>query len=170
MRILLSAANFCDDPYMVYPLGMSIVAAALERAGHTVRQFDPLAAGGLAHYRAALTAALAEFQPELIGVSLRNLDNVDSRTVDCALLGESTALIRTIRAAAPGVPVMLGGPAFTLYPEALLELTGCEYGVSGEGEAAVVLLAAELAAGRKPSPGTDASDRRQVTLEARSHG
>ncbi len=26
MRILLSAANFCPDPYPVYPLGMSVIA------------------------------------------------------------------------------------------------------------------------------------------------
>ena len=31
MRILLSAANFCSDPYPVYPLGMSVIAAAAEQ-------------------------------------------------------------------------------------------------------------------------------------------
>ena len=32
MRILLSAANFCSDPYPVYPLGMSVIAGALAAA------------------------------------------------------------------------------------------------------------------------------------------
>ncbi len=154
MRILLSAANFCDDPYIVYPLGMSVAATALERAGHRVLQFDPLAAGGLEHYPAALKTALEAFRPELIGVSLRNLDNIDSCTVDCRLLGHSMALIRLLRENATGIPVVLGGPAFTLYPEALLVTTGCEYGVAGEGESALAELAGELAAGRIPKPGT----------------
>ncbi len=154
MKILLSGANFCDEPYIVYPLGMSVTARILTAAGHEVRQFDPLAAGGLAAYREKLSAAVREFQPDLAGVSIRNLDNIDSRTVDCGLLGRSFELIAALRAAAPGVPLMLGGPGFTLYPEAILKLTGCEYGVAGEGERAVLELAAKIESGTPPPAGT----------------
>ena len=50
-------------------------------------------------------------------------------------------------------PMILGGPGYSLYPERILELTGAEYGVAGEGESAVVELAAALARGERPAPG-----------------
>ena len=75
MRILLLACNPVAAPYPVYPLGMSVIAAALTRAGHEVRQFDLLAAGFSLD---RLRAAIAGFDPGLVGVSFRNLDNVNA--------------------------------------------------------------------------------------------
>ena len=154
MRIFLSASNFCNEPYVVYPLGMSVVGRALEQAGHTVMQFDPLAAGGSEQYGAALTASLREFRPELIGISIRNLDNIDSSAPDDRLLGRSLGVIRACREAAPGVPVVLGGTGFSLYPETLLRISGCEYGIAGEGESAFAALAAAVERGEPPPAGT----------------
>ena len=144
MRILLSAANFCDSPYVVYPLGISVIANALRQAGHDVRQFDPLAAGD---FQAGALALLHDFQPELLGISLRNRDDIDSRQITDRLLGDSLETIRFFRTAAPGVPMVLGGPGFSLYADEILRLTGAEYGISGEGEDAAVALAKRLAAG-----------------------
>ena len=42
-RIFLVSSNTTVDPYPVYPVGMAIIASALTRAGHEVRQFDFLA-------------------------------------------------------------------------------------------------------------------------------
>ena len=106
MRILLSSANFCNSPYVVYPLGIGVLASALSQAGHEVRQFDPLS---LDDYQAHARALLQDFRPELIGVSIRNLDDIDSRQITDRLLGESLDVIRFFRAEAPGVPMALGG-------------------------------------------------------------
>ena len=150
MRILLSAANFCNSPYVVYPLGISVIATALSRAGHDVRQFDPLPADD---YQTGARALLRDFRPELIGISIRNLDDIDSRQITDRLLGDSLETIRFFRAAAPGVPMVLGGPGFSLYADDILRLTGAEYGISGEGEDAAVRLADSLAAGKPLRPG-----------------
>ena len=75
MRLLLTAANLCTDPYPVYPLGMSVIAKALTDAGHTVRQFDALADG-----LNTLPETIRSFRPDAIGVSIRNLDTVNSRS------------------------------------------------------------------------------------------
>ena len=50
-KILLISTNTTTEPYPVYPLGMSVIATALTQAGHTVKQFDFLAADeiGRAH-------------------------------------------------------------------------------------------------------------------------
>ncbi len=42
-RIFLVSSNTTIDPYPVYPVGMAIIASALTKAGHEVRQFDFLA-------------------------------------------------------------------------------------------------------------------------------
>ena len=102
MRILLSSANFCNSPYVVYPLGIGVLASALSQAGHEVRQFDPLSLGD---YQAQARVLLQDFRPELIGVSIRNLDDIDSRQITDRLLGESLDVIRFFRAEAPGVPM-----------------------------------------------------------------
>ena len=44
MRIFLISSNVANTPYSVYPLGLSMIAASLKNAGHSVQQFDFLAA------------------------------------------------------------------------------------------------------------------------------
>lgn len=138
MRILLTAANLCTDPYPVYPLGMSVIAGALTAAGHTVRQFDALA-NGLDN----LPQTIREFRPELVGVSIRNLDTVNSRSAEKDLLKTPLRLIELCRAETDA-PILLGGPGYSLLPEKILDLTGADYGVAGEGESATLELIREL--------------------------
>ncbi len=145
MRVLLASSNFCIEPYRVYPLSISVLAGALSEAGHQVRQFDPAVYGE--NHLAELEKAVDEFQPELIGVSIRNLDLVDSRNIDDQLLSDSLKFIRAVRAM-DRAPLLLGGAGFSLYPDELLKLTGAEYGIAGEGEEATLELLEEIAAAR----------------------
>ena len=146
MRILLLACNPVVAPYPVYPLGMSVVAAALARAGHEVRQFDMLAAGFSLD---RLREALAGSDPGLVGVSFRNLDNVNACN-EAHYLDQLMVLMATIRAATRA-PIVVGGPGFSVMPERLLELTGADYGIVGEGERLAVGLAEALARGQPPA-------------------
>ncbi len=145
MKILLVASNTCRTPYPVYPLGMGMVASALRRASHDVRQFDFLASGQSLD---ALERTIREVEPDLVGVSIRNIDNVnllnEQRYLDVA-----AAIVRTIRGASRA-PIVLGGSGFSLMPEAILALTGADYGVVGEGEEAIVDLARRLEHGAAP--------------------
>ncbi len=145
MRILLLACNPVVAPYPVYPLGMSVIAAALARAGHAVRQFDMLAAGFSID---SLRAAIAACDPGLVGVSFRNLDNVNACN-EMHYLDQLMALMDTIRAQTRA-PVVIGGPGFSVMPERLLEITGSDFGIVGEGERLVVELAAALQRGEPP--------------------
>ncbi len=131
-RVLLINTNTYDQPYPVFPLGLSHVDAALRRAGHTTRLYDCQVE------TTPVESAMAEFAPEFIGISFRNVDDVQfvqQRTHFEAPI----EIAKRVRAAAK-CPVILGGSAFSLYPETMLERTGADFGVCGEGEVAVVRL------------------------------
>lgn len=145
-HVLLISANTTTEPYPVYPLGMSVVASALSQAGHTVRQFDFLASGGSL---GALNQVIAEFAPDMTGISLRNIDNVDSLSSNenwyLEHVRDITSLLKH-----EGQIVMVGGPGFSLMPEALLDYLGADHGVVGEGERKMVRLVNMLESGDTP--------------------
>ncbi len=146
MKILLLSCNPAEAPYPVYPLGMSVVAAALMKAGHTVRQFDMLANGFSAD---KLRATVTEEKPELVGISFRNLDNVNACN-EALYIDQLTTLVAAVRACC-AAPIMLGGPGLSVMPARVLEAAGADYGIVGEGERLAVELAEALARGERPS-------------------
>lgn len=141
-RVLLISANTTTEPYPVYPLGMSVVANALTKAGHTVRQFDFLAEGTLLE---SLQSTLADFNPDMTGISLRNIDNVDSLTSDENWYLSHVRDVVTILKRHEQT-VMVGGPGFSLLPEQVLDYLGADHGVVGEGETKMVRLVEMLEA------------------------
>lgn len=174
--VLLVSVNICQDPYPVYPLGMSVVARGLEDAGHEVHQMDLLADGG----PGTVLAAARSLGPVCVGLSLRNVDNVDSVSEggECqfAPAKELTTGLREAR-----IPVVVGGAGFSLLPEAILDHLGADYGIVGEGEDLMPELVARLAAGlsaprlmraarRRPQPGLAKRDDRLVAYYLKSGG
>ncbi|MDP2876426.1 MAG: lipid biosynthesis B12-binding/radical SAM protein, partial [Holophaga sp.] len=142
-RILLVSSNTTIDPFPVYPLGMAVVASALASAGHTVDQFDFLMEG---ESEDAFRNRIKGFEPEFVCMSMRNLDNCDSLTATAypVVAKRLVDLVREVRA----VPVIVGGPAFSILPEELLAFTGADYGIVGEGERLVCELIQDLSQGR----------------------
>ena len=75
-RVLLVSTNRERQPYPVVPNGLACVASALDDAGHDVRFLDLCFASGPGRDRARRAAI--EFRPDMIGVSVRNIDNSDA--------------------------------------------------------------------------------------------
>ena len=148
-RVLLVSTNLCTIPYAVFPLGMATVAGALDRAGHEVRQFDLLAVDGdVAQYIAVLQA----WSPDVVCLSVRNLDSTDSLSQDeDALVASARDVVAATRTAGSW-PVVIGGPAVSILPEEVLAYTAADHAVVGEGEQTLCRLLDELAAGRRPEP------------------
>ena len=144
-KVLLISSNVTTEPYPVYPLGMAVVAAALSRCGYRVEQFDLLAAGS----GEPVAARIDSFRPDYVCISMRNLDSCDSLSTT-SYPSAVKRLVGEIRAAI-GVPVIIGGPAFSIMPEELLSFTGADYGVVGEGEQSLCALLHDLEAGRTPA-------------------
>lgn len=143
MNVLLVSANRLKVPYAVYPLGLDYVARALEDR-HQVQMVDLNAGAGTA----ALVAVLQDSPPDIVGLSIRNIDNTD--TLDpqgfTGQYRDLTALIRTHTTA----PIVLGGSGFTIFPAELMALLKADFGIVGEGERLVVLLDA-IENGKDPS-------------------
>ncbi|MBL8113697.1 MAG: radical SAM protein [Acidobacteria bacterium] len=119
-RVLFLATNRERTPFPVMPVGPAIVAAHTARAGHEARVLDLMFEESP---EAAIERVVAEFRPEVVGASLRNIDNSDLIETKY-YLPEIERLLEALRATAPGVPVILGGAATSIEPEALLRLWG----------------------------------------------
>ncbi len=122
-----------------------MVAEVARGRGHEVREGDLLRAGPALE---PAVDAVRSFQPEVIGLSLRNIDNCDS--CDLASYNDPYAeLVRVLRHNTPA-PIVLGGSGYSLFPEALLEQSGADYGVVGEGETVFCRLVDQLISGTRP--------------------
>jgi len=129
MRVLLLNTNRLKVPQPVIPLGLCQVAEATQTTGHDVRLLDlcfdrdPIEAARL---------AVRDFDPDTVGISVRNLDNCDSQTQD-TYLQDVRELVTAIRRDTPA-HVVLGGPAVSIAPEPVLDYVGADSAVVGEGE------------------------------------
>ena len=145
MRVLLLSSNITLSPYPVYPLGLAMVASGLKAAGHEVRQLDYLREGSSMQ---AIEASVLEFKPELLGISIRNIDNVNYMNKQYYIdhVRDIVARLRDFTDA----KVILGGAGFSLMPREILDFTGADFGFVGESEALVVEFAANAARGVYP--------------------
>lgn len=134
MKVLLLSANTLNEPYPVYPIGLDYVAAALsDRHQVAIADLNTLDTDAIARY-------LRDAGPDVVGVSLRNVDNTD-RSDTKAFAGAYKKLIADIRQHTDAI-IVLGGSGFTIFPEAFMEMLDADYGIVGEGERIALLLAA----------------------------
>jgi hypothetical protein len=144
--LLISAAN---DAGSIVPLtlGLACVAAATERAGHCVRL---LALGSDANFEREVRQAVGQFAPDVIGVSVRNIDdqNMQSPRFLLASLKQVVAVCR----AASSSPIVLGGAGYSIFPEGALGYLGGDIGIRGEGETAFPALLSWLEQGAQSPP------------------
>ncbi len=145
MKVLLISANTATDPYPVYPLGLSVIMNALREAGHDVDVFDFLRH----HAVEPLAAKAAGMQPDLVGISIRNIDNTNAAH-ELRYLDIVEQIVETIRLACRA-PVVLGGSGFSIMPEAILQRVDADYGVVGEGEELILELIRQLESGKPPA-------------------
>lgn len=145
LNCLLISTNQVMTPYPVYPLGVAHLAGALEAAGHHVFYYDVLAHGGVV----VLRDQLLNSPPDLVGLSIRNLDTVDSTAPD-SFIGYASEVMSVVRECSTA-PVVLGGPAFSIVPEEMMALLQADFGIVGEGEILLPWLADCLEQGRPPA-------------------
>jgi radical SAM superfamily enzyme YgiQ (UPF0313 family) len=141
-RVLLLSVNQYDFPYTVFPLGLAQVDAALVRAGHVTRIVD---------FNVNLRPVeeiVSEFQPDVVGVSLRNIDDVLISKRD-TFFDDLPRLVGELRLHSRA-PIVLGGSGFSIFPTELLTATGADYGIHGEGEDLFPELIEILARGGDP--------------------
>jgi radical SAM superfamily enzyme YgiQ (UPF0313 family) len=144
MRVLLVSANRERSPYPVFPIGLAYLAGPLAAAGHTLAALDLCFADDPL---AAVADSLTGFAPQVVVLSLRNIDNVTYPGARSYLAGvrEVVSLCRE------RARVIIGGSGYSLMPVELLAHLGGDYGVVGEGEELMPRLLALLADNRDPA-------------------
>jgi radical SAM superfamily enzyme YgiQ (UPF0313 family) len=145
MRVLLISANTEKINMPTLPMGLGCVAAALDAAGYDVQFLDLMAAGD---WPSLLREALAEPAPEAIGISIRNIDDQVSETPRF-LLDTAREVVRFCRMHARA-PIVLGGAGYSIFPQEVLDYTGADLGIQGEGEAAFAMLVERLGSSTPP--------------------
>ncbi len=165
MKVLLVSANTERINMVAIPLGLGVVAAATRAAGHDVAFLDLLHESDAA---AAVQRAVCGFAPDVIGISVRNIDD-QSRDNPRFLLEQVRPVVAACRAAT-AAPVVVGGAGYSIFPDAALAYLGADYGVSGDGEEVFPALLSCLKTGGDPTsiPGVRVAGR-QVGGQAR-HG
>lgn len=133
MKVLLISANRLKAPYPVYPLGVDHVAGAISLR-HEVKVLDLCVQGTDREIRETID----DFAPQVVGLSMRNVDNTDL-TNTLSFADDFIKIVQQIRSATEA-PVVLGGCAFSLFPEELMHLLNADYGLVGEGERLLDLL------------------------------
>jgi radical SAM superfamily enzyme YgiQ (UPF0313 family) len=139
MKVLLISPNIETLPDPVFPLGMAYIAGALKQHRIPCQMLDLCFTDD---YEKALNNAIDSFQPELVGLSLRNVDNV-SYPMYTSYLAFYKQVVNVIRQRSQS-PIVVGGSAFALMPEPILTYLDADYGITGEGEVALVKLIQRL--------------------------
>jgi len=129
MKVLLISANTEKINMPVLPLGLACVAAATQRTGHEVAIVDLMAGKDTA---LVLKEAIEGFRPDLIGISVRNIDDQNMERPRFLLdpVKEIVARCRSLSKAT----IVLGGAGYSLFPEGALSFLGADMGIQGEGE------------------------------------
>ena len=139
MQILLISANRERMPYPVAPLGLAYIAEALLAEGHDCRAIDLCFSEDV---KQDLTQSVEDVSPDLIGISLRNLDNL-TYPPTISYLPELEETIAIVRRCTPA-PIVIGGSGFSLAPLPLMQRLDMDFGVVGEGEGSMAELVQRL--------------------------
>ncbi len=135
MKVLLISANTEQFNMPAMPLGLACVAEAVKNSGHDVIMLDLMFE---ADVNATLKNVIAEFRPECIGISVRNIDDQNIETPQFLL--EKVKEVVTVCRDLSNTPIILGGAGYSMFPESALAYLDADYGIEGEGEIAFPAL------------------------------
>lgn len=146
MNALLISANTERINIPTLPFGVSLVAAAVRAANHQAVMLDLMSAGDP---RSVIVGAIREQGPDVIGISVRNIDD-QCMQQPRFLLDQVRGVVAACRASSQA-PLVLGGAGYSIFPAPALAYLGADLGVCGEGEVVFPALLSCLERGEDPS-------------------
>lgn len=127
----------------IAPVGLDYIATATRQAGIETEVLDLCLADEPA---AALQEYFATHNPELVGLSFRNVD--DCFWPSCEwFVPNITKTVEEIKKLCDA-PIVIGGVGFSIFAEQIIEHTGADFGIRGDGELAAIALYRQLQANR----------------------
>ncbi|MGD2270620.1 MAG: radical SAM protein [Desulfobacterales bacterium] len=139
MRVLLVSANTEQINMPVLPLGLACVAATVQRAGHETKMLNLMMQTDT---HKALKKAMIEFDPEIIGISVRNIDDQNMENPIFLLEGVKDVIINCRKYS--NATIVLGGAGYSIFPQDSLDYLEADIGIQGEGEGAFLKLLEKL--------------------------
>ena len=160
MRILFIAPNQQTIVHPVPPLGVMYLTSICRSRGHTVQAVDMMFQKNPLD---AIERAIRAFEPQLVGISIRNLDALISKSrCEMPSLKRCVERVRALTS----VPLILGGPAFSIFPEETMAELEADYGIAGEADESLPLFLDRLSRNEDLADIPGLCDRRRQPLRA----
>lgn len=135
MRVLLINSNLRDDLLAAPPIGLCYVASATEAAGHEVKVVDLCFRRNMSR---ELENAVTSFAPDVVGISVRNVDNTNM-LYPVSYVPDAERIIDRLRKLTPA-PIVIGGSGASLSPEGVLSSLRPDFVIASDGERSFVDL------------------------------
>lgn len=147
----------------IAPIGLDYIAGAVREAGCDVDLLDLCLSEDP---DVAITRYFDRRDPELVGLSFRNVDDCFWPSAQSFLptLKQDVAAVRQHTDA----PIALGGVGYSMFPERIVEHAGADFGIWGDGEPSLVALLNELRGARRLDRVPGLVFRRDGALQANS--
>lgn len=138
-KILFISANQYADPYPVYPIGLSYLTTYLKEY---LPDFDISIFDLNFNTLEELKEKIIIIKPKYIGVSFRNIDDVNSINKKY-FVTQYKKIITQIKSVSDA-KIIIGGSGFSIFPELMFETLDPDFGIYGEGEDTLLKLIQKL--------------------------
>ena len=125
----------------IWPIGLTYIATALQ--DHEVKIFDPNLYP-VATAMSELKSLLIDFNPDVAGISIRNIDTTNFRykRIYFETVKPTISLLKECN---PKLKIMVGGSGFSMFPEIIMKkIPSIDFGIYLEGEETTVELLEHL--------------------------
>jgi radical SAM superfamily enzyme YgiQ (UPF0313 family) len=130
-KVLLINSNRFKHPWPVIPFGLCYIATVLEfKENHNVHFLDLCFSSDC---EADIKNTVHCFKPDVIGISIRNIDDTGGYNVHFLLEDVKNDVIDYCKKEFNG-PIVIGGPSVGISGREMLDYFGLEYAVRGDGE------------------------------------
>ncbi len=124
---------------LIGPVGLDYMAGSVRQAGVDVEVLDLALSQDPAK---SIKEYFSVQQPALVGVSFRNVDDCFWPNADWFVPGLKDT-IESIRSLT-NAPIVIGGVGFSVFSRQIVEYTGADFGIRGDGETAIISLIRQL--------------------------
>ncbi len=131
MRVLIISGSREIVHVMVSPIGEAYLASYLQSQGHEVLLLDLTLSN---NFRNDIIKAIDNFNPEVIGLSIRNIDSTTYPGNLFFYLPFKNIFNYIKENIEPEIPLILGGAGFSIFSEEILRDLNHDIGIVGEGE------------------------------------
>lgn len=165
-KIFLISANPFTAPYPVYPLGISYISAYLKKK---LPHFEIKVFDYILNNLDELIIELKIYQADYVGISLRNIDNVNSYD-EQGFIATYKTILDSVRNNSKA-KIIIGGAGYSIFPEFIFDSLQPDFAIRGEGEKSFAELILCLDEGNdfKNIEGLVYKDNDNICLNNRNH-